>query len=257
MVREVHLLKSTHHDMLMRLMAKKIRPKIPKGALNQQAVMMLAAAARMLGDPLQDPQHERFCAEFAKGLHSAAWCYKFVYNCDESSSYSGAWQLMRNNEIGERIAEIQRVATQVSALEDGEMLSWLRRLVRAAPLDVDEASPFVQSFVRARKVVGEGEEAEEWEYHKIRLVDKLPAARLLAEMERMLPDPHLTIDHRVAVLSIDATREAIATSCQCSPVYRETHLALMAQVIEESGEEPELVVTGKDGRRRKCVWVDA
>src|ERR1700761_6863494 len=94
---------------------------------------------------LDNPRHEKFAQEVARGLKGAA-AYRKVYGKDISSARQNASVLLTNTDIAERVRELQSKSAEGVALTLQETHKFLRDVVEAAPGDIDEASPLCQAF---------------------------------------------------------------------------------------------------------------
>lgn len=125
---------------------------------------------------LDNPRHERFANEVAKGKKGAE-AYRTVYGQDLKNPRGQASDLIRDNkDISERIKELQALGTSEDVMTLREELEYLTRAI-LTPLDqIDESSVLCQ---RA-KYSETGREL--W------MVDKLRALELLARLKGELKD---------------------------------------------------------------------
>ena len=123
--------------------------------------------------PLHNSRHEKFAQGVAAG-EPASRVYARIYGVRGKSAEESASRLSRNVKVAARVAEI-RQAVEGDALAQTLLTirakrEFLAAVVRAAPGDLDESSPLVQSF----KLTEHGRE--------IRLCDKLRAIELDAKL---------------------------------------------------------------------------
>lgn len=129
--------------------------------------------------------HQKFAEGIALGL-SAAEAYKAAYpKASADNARKNAPRLTTNDDI---VAEVTRIRRAAEVLPGGAVLTlamkrhFLYNVVMTPIGKVTENSYLCQEMTRTRRVVGRGDNAEEWEVEKIKIADKLAAIRIDNEL---------------------------------------------------------------------------
>lgn len=137
---------------------------------------------------LKNAKHEAFAQAVAEGLSG---CAAFRAHVAEEGTkteacMTGASRLMARDEVKLRVAELRTSFREVLEQKLGVRQETIGRfLVSVIDTPVEEVvpnSPLAQEIKRSRKVVGRGEDAEEWEVEQIKTPAKLDAVEKLAKM---------------------------------------------------------------------------
>ncbi len=119
---------------------------------------------------LDNPKHEKFAQLVAKGK-SQAEAYAKVYGGDIEGVRANASRLMTSNDnICQRVAEIQQGAASKVEWSLADRLKFLADIGRTAPGDIDSDSPLCQSYKNTADV------------NEIKMPDKLRAVELYGKL---------------------------------------------------------------------------
>ena len=105
------------------------------------------SAARRTGLALENLRHERFAQLVGSG-ERPAYAYAKLYGISCTDARIEAYRLTRRPEVADRIAFIRRAGAALDGWPRDQRLRFLRDLVECPLVDLDENSPFCQSFRR-------------------------------------------------------------------------------------------------------------
>lgn len=137
---------------------------------------------------LKNAKHEAFAQAVAEGVSGTAAYREHIAEdgTKTDACMTGASRLLADEKVKLRVAELRTSFREVLEHKLGVRQETIGRfLVSVIDTPVDEVvpnSPLAQEIKRSRKVVGRGEEAEEWEVEQIKTPAKLDAVEKLAKM---------------------------------------------------------------------------
>lgn len=132
--------------------------------------------------PLDAVDHERF-SQFVAASVTPLDAYKKVYpKSSQKSAQANAYRLIETDRVKRRVKFLQSESSQDCRLSKKQRMDMLCDVLETSPGKIDQDSPLCQSYKHSRKVVGRGEEAEEWETDEIKICDKMKAHDILNRM---------------------------------------------------------------------------
>lgn len=169
------------------------------------------------GGPLNNEAHEKFAQAVAEGMTATAAYRAHVAepNTLTSSCMVNASKLMAESKVRLRVVELRKDFREVLENKLGvrreTMARKLVEIIEASPEEIANLtnSPLVQKLKRKRRVVGRGEEKEEWETEEVETPSKLAAIQELNKMAGF-HEPE-KIEHSGSV-SIPGLGEAVAAT---------------------------------------------
>lgn len=139
---------------------------------------------------LKNQKHEAFAQAVAEGM-SGAGAYRATIaepGTKTEACISAASRLLADDNVSLRVAELRMSFREVLEKKLGVRQETIARfLVSVMETPGEEVantpySPLVQEIKRSRKVVGRGEDAEEWETEQVKMPTKMDAAEKLNKM---------------------------------------------------------------------------
>lgn len=137
---------------------------------------------------LKKPKHEAFAQAVAEGMSGTGAFRAHVaeQGTKTEACMTGASRLLARDEVRLRVAELRMTFQEVLQERLGVRQETIARfLVSVIETPVEEVVPnsaLAQEVKRSRKIVGRGEDAEEWEVEQVKTPSKLDAADKLAKM---------------------------------------------------------------------------
>lgn len=155
------------------------------------------------------PRQRVFAEIYAPGDVAAGRAYEQAgFKARGASADSAAARLLQNVEVASYVRALREAAAKFGAakaiLSIREKREYLARLVRTPIGNVDverdgENGDLCQEVTRVRRVVGGGEDAEEWEVEKMKVAGKLEAIKLDSVLAGELNDNPKRGDVNVSV----------------------------------------------------------
>ena len=154
------------------------------------------------------PPQQTFVKGILEGLTDVD-AYKAAFACSQANAERNAWRLRHRDCIKTALAATREAAITDMVLSLEQKRSILKMIVETEVGAVDQNSILCQSYKRTRKVVGRGEEAEEWETEEIKGVDKMRALELDAKLAGELSADKTAEKQADATLSLVEVLKAI------------------------------------------------
>lgn len=137
---------------------------------------------------LESPKHEAFAEAVAEGASATAAYREHV--ADEGTTTGScmtlASRLLQQVEVALRVAELRKsfehVLEHKLGVRQETMARYLLSVIETPIGEITINSPLCQEYKRTRKMVGRGEEAEEWEVEQVKKPAALDAVDKLVKM---------------------------------------------------------------------------
>ena|GEM_PF-5002902 len=163
--------------------------------------------------PLSNRKHEAFAKAVASGKSAAAAYRKQFQKASIRTAETHGPALARECQVAVRVEWLKAQAVEAARLKAakwvksrGEWIAWLGQAVLTPVGKIDEKSVFAQEVTRVRKVVGTGDEAEEYEVEKIKAVGKIDALKLIGAWSKF--ETGSEADNKLAD-GLSAVRDAV------------------------------------------------
>ena len=182
-------------------------PVKPTNSKTATAPTPVPAEKPETGGPLDNAAHENFAQGVAEGM-SATGAYR-AYVAEEGSSTAtcmcNSSKLMADPKVKQRVAELRIEFREALENRLGVRRETIARklveIVEASPEEIAgiKNSPLVQKLKRKRRVVGRGEDKEEWELEEIETPSKLEALKELNKMAGFHAPEEVKVSGSVAI----------------------------------------------------------
>lgn len=151
---------------------------------------------------LKNPKHEAFAQAVAEGMSGTAAYREHIADpgTKTDTCMSAASRLLADDKVFARVSELRtgfrHVLEQRLGMRQETIARFLVSVIETPVEEVVPNSALAQEVKRSRKIVGRGEDAEEWEVEQVKTPSKLDAAEKLAKMAGWYePEKHeLTIN---------------------------------------------------------------
>ena len=128
-----------------------------------------------------NPRQEKFCQLYHES-GNASQSYEEAYGCSPRVARQSAWRLATNAGIKERLDELKGETRELATLSRQEVIEYLVQAIVTPVSDVTEDSTLCEERTIAWRKEGHGEDAEQYEVEKLKMVSKTAAIKELNRM---------------------------------------------------------------------------